>query len=120
MSLNGLTPAPRNKYRAIPEVVDGHTFPSRKEARRYRELKLLERAGKIMHLTLQPRYELVVNGKKIGRYTGDFLYIELVKANYSKAGKTVLEECKGVKVRDYVLRRNLFCALFPDIEHREV
>lgn len=109
-----------NKYRAIPEFVDGITFPSKKEAKRYRELKLLERAGEISGLTLHPVYVLIVNGKKVGRYTPDFLYHELIKKNHSAKGKLVVEDVKGYAARDFPLRRNLFCALNPDIEFREV
>ena len=47
-----------NKYHAIKTTVDGITFDSRAEARRYRELKLLERAGVIENLVLQPKFEL--------------------------------------------------------------
>jgi hypothetical protein len=48
-----------HKYRAISETVDGHKFPSKAEARRYRELKLLQAAGKIRGLELQPVFKLV-------------------------------------------------------------
>lgn len=107
-----------SKYGAIKMVVDGITFASRKEAKRYSELKLLERAGEISGLTLQPKYTLVVNGVKVGTYTPDFLYHEHAKKNYS-ASKLVVEECKGFIVRDYPLRKKVFKALNPDIEHRE-
>ena len=70
-----LTPA--SKYNAKPTVVDGIRFMSKAEARRYGELKLLERAGHITELVLQPRYDLHVDGVKIGEYRGDFLYISL-------------------------------------------
>lgn len=113
-------PAKFNKYSAVKTTVDGIEFASKKEAKRYSELKLLERAGEISGLTLQPVYILLVNGVRVGRYTPDFLYHELAKKNYSAKSKLVVEECKGFKVRDYVLRRNVFRALNPDIEHREV
>jgi len=108
-----------NKYRAIKTVVDGITFASKKEAKRYTELRLLEKAGLITDLQLQPAFELHVNGHKVGRYTPDFQYIELKKANYSAPSKVIVEDSKGYVVRDYPLRKRLFCALYPDIEHRE-
>ena len=47
------------KYHAIKTVYDGITFDSRKEARRYAALKLLERAGEISDLRTQVKYELI-------------------------------------------------------------
>lgn len=108
-----------SKYGAIKTLVDGVTFASKKEANRYSELKLLERAGEISGLTLQPKYTLVVNGIKVGTYTPDFLYHEHAKKNYS-ASKLVVEEIKGFVVRDYPLRKRLFRALNPNIDHREL
>lgn len=71
-----------SKYRAIKETVDGITFHSRREAKRYRELKLLERAGAIRELELQPKYPLmaVMGGSQsklsvcVGNYFADFRY----------------------------------------------
>jgi len=60
---------PRPKYGARPVVVDGIRFASQREANRYGELKLLERAGKIRDLTLQPAFALHV------RYAGPPNYI---------------------------------------------
>jgi hypothetical protein len=64
------------KYKNKKAVVEGITFDSIKESKRYHELKLLERAGVITQLELQPRLDLVVNGQKIGFYRGDFGYYE--------------------------------------------
>ncbi len=64
------------KYRNVPVIVDGVRFASKKEARRYGELRLLERTGQIIDLRLQPRYPLKVNGVKIGAIVPDFAYIE--------------------------------------------
>jgi hypothetical protein len=105
---------PASKYRAVKTEVDGIVFSSKKEAKRYGELRLLQRAGRIEGLTCQPKYELVVNGKKVGRYTGDFSYFD------RDVKKIVVEEIKGYVVRDYPLRAKLFRALNPDIEHREI
>jgi hypothetical protein len=49
-----------NKYRNIKTIVDGITFASKKEAKRYSELKLLERAGMITDLELQPAFNLIL------------------------------------------------------------
>ena len=80
----------KHKYNAKPTVVDGIRFHSRKEARRYQELKLLEKAGEISHLTLQPEFCLHApdQDKPIGRYIADFEYLE--------RGETVIEDVKGM------------------------
>lgn len=105
-----------SKYHAKRTVVDGVQFASMKESRRYLQLKLLEKAGRIKDLELQPRYELVVNDVKIGRYTGDFRYLELDRAEW----KLVVEDSKGYSKasRDYPLRIKLMKALYG-IEVRE-
>ena len=95
----------RNKYRAIATKVDGIRFASRKEARRYQDLMLLQGNGNIHSLELQPKFALDVNGVKIGRYTGDFKYYDYDKGEY------VIEDCKGYPSRDYVLRKKLMLAL---------
>jgi hypothetical protein len=66
----------KSKYAAIPTIVDGIRFASKKEARRYTELKLLERAGEITCLELQPKFPCVVNGKKVCTYIADFAYLD--------------------------------------------
>lgn len=92
------------KYGAIKTVVDGITFASKKEAKRYTELKLLERAGEISRLELQPRYDITINGVKVCTYVGDFRY-------FTKA-KQVLEDCKGFKTPLYRLKAKLVRALY--------
>lgn len=84
----------RHKYHAIPTEVDGVRFSSKAEARRYQDLLLLQRAGEISNLELQPKYRLHVNGWKIGEYRGDFRY-------RTKAGEVVTEDVKGVKTPMY-------------------
>jgi len=84
-----------HKYFAKKSVVDGIVFPSKAEARRYGELKLLERAGEIENLRLQPRFELmagvVLRGRKKPplRFTADFSY------NLRGSGELVVEDVKG-------------------------
>ena len=83
-----------NKYRAVKVKIDGYTFASKAEGKRYRDLCLLVRAGEITDLRVHPKYKMipavVVSGKKHGirTYTADFEYIE--------NGKTVVEDVKGV------------------------
>lgn len=64
-----------SKYGAIRTEVDGIKFASKKEARRYSELRLLERAGEIRFLRTQPKFPLVVGETKVAEYWADFAYI---------------------------------------------
>lgn len=100
-----------NKFNAKPMVVDGHRFASRAEAKRYSELKLLERAKQITALQLQPKYPINIGEKHICAYIADFSYFE--------NGRAVAEDVKGVKTKDYIIKAKLFKALYPDILHRE-
>lgn len=111
----------RHKYGAVKTVAsDGKTFPSKKEAARYEELRLLQLAHKIHGLECHPKFDLLVNGKMVGRYTADFQYLETVDASGAPQLQFVVEEVKGYRVRDYALRKALFKALFPDVIHREI
>lgn len=105
------------KYRSKKVIIDGITFDSRKEANRYCELKMLQRAGKIKNLEIQKSFELiptqrepetmtktgkVKQGKVIEqsvKYIADFVYIE--------NGKTVVEDTKGFRTKDYIIKRKM-------------
>lgn len=94
----------RNKYGAKRVKIDGIWFHSAKEGNRYLVLKDMEKCGEIKDLQLQPRYNIVIDGRPVkmkngqaARYTADF--------QYTKNGELFVEEVKGVVVRDYPLRR---------------
>jgi hypothetical protein len=111
-----------SKYRAVPTVVDGVRFASKKEARRYSELKLLEKAGEISELRLQPRYHLTVKGVKLGEYRGDFSYVEradLFQHGDRRGGFFVIEDTKGFRTELYRWKRKHMLAEYG-IEIREV
>lgn len=100
----------RSKYRNVRTVVDGIPFASKKEARRWGELKALEKAGKILMLKRQTRFALVVNGVKVGVYTCDFEYTESMPSL-----ERVVEDVKGGKATQttaYKLRRALMLAIY--------
>lgn len=82
-----------SKYHAQPQMVDGVRFASKKEARRYGELRLLEKAGEVTELQLQPKFPITMNGEVVCIYIADFRYrlgptgvlmIEDVKSNPTK------------------------------------
>ncbi|MBY0024520.1 DUF1064 domain-containing protein [Paenibacillus polymyxa] len=102
-----------NKYNAKKTIIDGIEFDSKTEAKRYGELKILERGGIISGLTLQPRFTVFEPFTKHGKkrraitYKADFMYQE--------DGKTIVEDVKGFAARDFPLRRKLFDGKFPDL-----
>lgn len=100
-----------NKYGAKRVVVDGHKFHSKREAARYGELKLLEKAGKIRGLRLQPRFPLFVNDELVCTYVGDF--------QFEEDGKLVVEDVKGFLTHLYKVKKKLLKAV-EGIEIREV
>ena len=105
-----------HKYGAKPTIVDGIRFASLKESRRYQELKLLEKAGVICALYVQPRYDLHggdFETKPIGRYVGDFSYTE------TQTGAVVVEDVKGFKTPLYRWKKKHMAAQYG-IEIREV
>jgi len=101
-----------SKYSAKPTIVDGIRFASKREAARFCELKNLERAKVISGLTCQPKFPLIVQGKEVCTYIGDFAYIE--------DQKFVVEDVKGFKTDVYKLKRRLLLALQPGLDHREI
>lgn len=98
----------RSKFFNKPTIVDGIRFHSKKEARRYQELKLELKAGKIRDLKLQPSFELWLNGKLICRYISDFQYIQV-----EPTMQIVVEDVKGVLTDVYKLKKKMFLALYP-------
>ena len=96
-----------NKYHNKKIVIDGIEFHSKKEGNRYKELKLLERAGLIRELELQPAFLLIPTFKKNGKtyqktkYIGDFKYFDV------ELGKYIVEDTKGFKTKDYIIKRKL-------------
>ena len=112
----------KSKYRAKKTFVDGIRFDSVREARRYKELKLLERAGEIKELRMQVKYVLIPaqyetykrygkhgtrlkDGKRIAEreccYIADFCYWDVKKC------EEVVEDAKGVRTKDYIVKRKL-------------
>jgi len=110
-----------NKYKNTKTIVDGIEFDSRKEAARYKELKLLEAAGEISNLERQVKFVLIPTqrepdfvgvrggikkGKVIEKecsYLADFVYI--------RDGEVIVEDTKGIRTKDYIIKRKLMLYL---------
>lgn len=112
----------RRKYGNTKIMVDGIQFDSKREAARYRELKLLERAGVISSLQRQTKFQLIpdqhapsnaiyTKGPRKGQrkpgkllehecsYIADFCYI--------RNGETVVEDAKGYRTAVYRIKKKL-------------
>ena len=99
----------KSKYGAQKTEYDGIVFDSKREAIRWRELALLQRAGEITDLRRQVKFILVPaqvdeNGKIAERavsYVADFVYSD------ARSGETVVEDAKGMHTREYIIKRKL-------------
>ena len=105
------------KYHNKKTVIDGIKFDSKLEAERYAQLKILERAGVIRDLELQPEYELIPSFRKNGKtwrrtlYKADFRYIIAEDDSY------IIEDVKGstsVITDVFRLKQKLFEYKYPD------
>jgi hypothetical protein len=125
----------KNKYGAkkITDQATGYVFDSKKEYRRWQELKFMEKAGQILNLQRQVKYVLIPaqheryerysnkTGKQLKdgvrclekevSYIADFVY--------EQAGKTVVEDTKGFRTADYIIKRKLMLQVHG-IKIREV
>jgi hypothetical protein len=98
-----------HKYGAVRTQVDGISFASKAEAARYKELKLLEKAGEIFGLQMQPRFPIDVNQVHICDYVADFKYHRYLDSGHQV---NVVEDVKGVKTPVYRLKKKLVLALY--------
>ena len=109
-----------SKYKNKKIIIDGIEFDSKKEAKRYSELKLLERAGKIKDLELQKVFELQPSFKKNNKtyrkttYKADFYYFDIEKDKY------IVEDVKGFKTEVYKLKKKIFEYKYQELELKEI
>lgn len=110
--------SPRNghKYGAVRTTVDSITFASKAEAKRYGELKLLEKAGEIIGLKVQPEFSLNAwsadhaDCPKVGVYRADFEYV--IPGYRPITDQRVIEDVKGVKTALYRWKKKHFEAQY--------
>lgn len=104
------------KYRNVPTVIDGIRFDSKKEAKRWGELRLLKKAGEIDDLSRQLTYNISVQGILICKYTADFDYFDCKKQ------KIIVEDVKSPATRKnpvYRIKKKLMKAIHG-IEIQEI
>ena len=98
-----------NKYGAQKTTFQGKEFDSKKEAERFAILRYMQMGKQISGLECQVKFELIPNqkdenGKVIERavnYIADFVYTDL------KTGEQIVEDTKGAKTKDYIIKRKL-------------
>jgi hypothetical protein len=101
-----------NKFGAKTTVFDGITFDSKREAEVYRDLKLLERSGRVSGFERQRKFDLIVNGKIIGTYRADFAFID-----HDQDGRFRVVDVKGVVTRDFKRVQKIIKAIYNiDVE----
>ena len=109
-----------NKFRNKKTEVNGIKFDSKLEAKRYTELQFLLKSGIIKDLKLQQEFELQPSFKKNGKtiraitYKSDFVYYD------NERQKIIVEDTKGFRTKDYILKKKLFEYKFKDLSIEEV
>ncbi len=107
----------RSKYKSKKVACDGMTFDSLKEAKRFHELRLLEKAGEISDLQTQVKFTLIpaqhepaTIGKRGGVRRGNLIEREcsyIADFVYTQGGKQVVEDTKGFRTEAYIIKRKL-------------
>ncbi len=104
----------RSKYKAVPTVVDGVRFSSKKEAREDCFLLTRLRANEIKAFRRQPSFAIRINGVKVCTYRADWEYLEWQKDRWVP----VIHDAKGVRTPVFNLKWKLMQALYPGYEYR--
>lgn len=106
--LRGPKARERRKYANVPTVVDGIRFDSKAEARRWDELQMLVKAGRVKDLRRQVRYVLIPKtarpsggSERECAYLADFVYLD------AQTGRSIVEDVKGAATPEYKLKRKL-------------
>lgn len=101
----------KHKYNASRSKCNlGHSHPSMLEGQYCNQLQMLLKAKEIKAFEYGKKYELRVNGKLIGCHKPDFTVT-------TNEGKTEIHETKGMITTDFMLRKNLFEAIYPEIPY---
>ena len=109
------------KYRNQPTFVDNMRFDSKKEAARYRELKILEKNGAITDLECQPKYEFPINDEPLRYVDSNRKVVYKADFRYQERGQEVVEDVKSKITRNkpvYKMKKALMRAV-NDIEITE-
>ena len=110
-----------HKYNARKTTIDGYTFDSLAEGRRYQQLKLAVKSGDISNLIIQPEFVLQDGftdnqGKRQQaiKYRGDFEYLDL------DTNELVIEDVKGKETQVFLIKKKMFLKRYPNLALRVV
>lgn len=104
---------PKNKFGNIPTEVNGIVFQSKKEAKYYIELLMLQRCGVVKTIDLQPVYLLQEAFTKNGKKFQKIEYIADFESEYTD-GHVEIVDTKGVKTKEFRIKQKLFEYKYPD------
>ncbi|SFG65344.1 DUF1064 domain-containing protein [Lachnobacterium bovis] len=107
----------KSKYHAKKVVIDGITFDSKKEGKRYKQLVEMQEKGEISNLQRQVKYLLIpaqrepnTIGPRGGIKKGKLLEREcsyIADFVYDMNGSKVVEDTKGMRTTEYIIKRKL-------------
>jgi hypothetical protein len=109
-----------HKYGAKKTIINGIKFDSQAEGKRYSELLLMLKAGLISDIELQPEFVLQPSFTKGSvkyraiKYRADFAYYDFT------VHKRIIEDVKGCRTKEYLIKKKMFEYVFPDLELKEV
>lgn len=111
----------RNKSKYHAKRIDkyGRTWDSKKELKEYEQLLILQQAGEVKTIELQPKFELQPAFRYQGKAQRAITYKADFKVTYSD-GRIEIIEVKGFKTRDYAMRKKMLLFLHPDVDFKEI
>jgi hypothetical protein len=129
----GYTRPKRHKYGAVRVTCRlGHRHPSKAEAMHCWALQCELNQGSIKDLEYEKSYDLLLNGKKIGVHRPDFTFKRpiFIKTPTGPRSETrqiswedpqiCVDEVKGFKTADWIMKSKMFKALYPQIQYRVI
>ena len=108
----------RSKYGSRKVEVDGIKFDSAKEAKRYKELLILQKAGEIYEIELQPPFILQEAYKRLGKSIRPIIYRADFRV-YWKDGRVQVIDTKGYMTPEYKLKKKMLLFKYPEIDFTE-
>ena len=108
-----------NKYNANKSTLDGISFDSIKERDYYAQLLLLKKAGEVVSIELQPKFELQPGFERNGKREQPITYKADFKVSYAD-GHIEIVDTKGFKTDVYGIKRKMLLYRYPNIEFKEV
>jgi hypothetical protein len=91
-----------HKFKAKPQIIDDIHFASKKEGKRYQELLLAQKGGRVVFFLRQVPFHLPGGNK----YICDFMV-------FWEDGKITFEEVKGYKTPLYKMKKQIVESVYP-------